>query len=174
MRNSFATAVVICLALTVVTSTGSAQEVRQIPLEPASKPSGQLAPSGQVTCTESADSYTCTARISGVQPNGVFTTWLVNMKPKMEMDQAGEKFAADASGKAQASFRVPKPAFEKWQMLVIALHPDGDASNMKDHVDVLKAPLKATGKTAPRARATTPVSSPTRTRPMATPVGTPS
>ncbi len=166
MRSSLATAVALCLALTGVPSTGSAQEVRQIPLEPAFQPSGQVA------CTESADSYTCTARISGVQPNGVFTTWLVNMEPKMEMDQAGEKFTADASGKAQASFSVPKPAFEKWQMLVIALHPDGDASNMKDHVDVLKAPLKSTGETAARARAT-PVSSPTRTRPMATPVGTP-
>lgn len=81
----------------------------------------------------------------GLKPNGVYTVWLVNMKPAMEMSGLGAgdySFKSDSKGNGRYSATIPGAELEKWQMLIIAYHPDGDPKNMKRHKDALKGELK--------------------------------
>lgn len=80
----------------------------------------------------------------GLNANGVYTVWFVNMKPKMDMTGVGigdYSFKTDAKGEGHYMANVPAAEIEKWQMLEVAYHPDGDPKNMKDIKIALKAIL---------------------------------
>lgn len=81
----------------------------------------------------------------GLKANGVYTVWFVNMKPKMDMAGVGSgdySFKADAKGKGHYTANIPGAEIEKWQMLEVAYHPDGNPKNMKDIKIALKATLR--------------------------------
>ena len=83
--------------------------------------------------------------VSGLKPNEVYTVWLVNMKPKMDMAGVGEgsySFKSDDKGNGHYTGTVSSAELEKWQVLEIAHHPDGDPKNMKKMGIALKADLK--------------------------------
>jgi hypothetical protein len=85
-----------------------------------------------------------TLHMTGLKPNSVYTVWLVNMKPKMDMIGIGEgnyAFKSDPQGDGHYSATVSSDELQKWQMLEIAYHPDGDPKNMKNHGTALKAGL---------------------------------
>ena len=81
----------------------------------------------------------------GLKPNEVYSVWLVNMKPKMDMAGVGEgdySFKADEKGNAHYVATVPSADLKKWQMLEIAHHPDGDPKNMEKMGIALQGSLK--------------------------------
>ena len=83
-----------------------------------------------------------TLHMTGLKPNSVYTVWLVNMKPKMDMMGIGEgdyAFKSDDQGDGHYSVTVSADELHKWQMVEIAYHPDGDPKNMKKMGVALKA-----------------------------------
>jgi hypothetical protein len=83
--------------------------------------------------------------MTGLKPNSVYTVWLVNMKPKMDMAGVGTgdySFKSDAKGAANYSATISSAELEKWQMFEIAYHPDGDAKDMKKMQIALSGPIK--------------------------------
>jgi hypothetical protein len=80
----------------------------------------------------------------GLNPNGVYTVWFVNMKPKKHEAGAGEPpymFKTDSYGNGTYSARLKELPFGKWKMLMIVLHPTGDPKDMKNMVGGLSAKL---------------------------------
>ncbi len=104
---------------------------------------------GQVVITDKgADQKEITITATGLKPDSVYTVWLVNMKPKMGMIGLGTgdySFKSDNRGIGQYSTNVPAAELDKWQMVEVAYHPDGNPKNMKKMGIALKAPVK-TGK----------------------------
>ena|SRR6266545_1726598 len=91
------------------------------------------------------DQKEITIKATGLKPDGVYTVWLVNMKPKMDMVGVGTgdfSFKADDKGKGNYTATIPTTEFAKWKMLEIAHHPDGDAKNMKNMEITLKGDVK--------------------------------
>lgn len=80
----------------------------------------------------------------GLKPNGVYTVWFVNMKPKKHEAGAGEPpymFKTDSYGNGTYSARLKESPFGKWKMLMIVLHPTRDPKDMKNMVGGLSAKL---------------------------------
>ena len=80
----------------------------------------------------------------GLEPNGVYTVWFVNMKPKKHEAGAGEApymFKTDSYGNGTYSAQLKESPFGKWKTLMIVLHPTGDPKDMKNMVGGLSAKL---------------------------------
>ena len=80
----------------------------------------------------------------GLKPNGVYTVWFVNMKPKKHEAGAGEPpymFKTDTYGNGMYSAPLQESPFGKWKMLMIVLHPTGDPKDMKNMIGGLSAKL---------------------------------
>jgi hypothetical protein len=78
----------------------------------------------------------------GLRPNGVYTVWFVNMKPKKQEAGAGNMpymFKTDVNGKGLYKSSLSEPPFGKWAVLMIVLHPTGDPKDMKNMVPALSA-----------------------------------
>ena len=76
-----------------------------------------------------------TLNLTGLKANGLYTVWLVNEKPKMSMNGLGTgeySFKADDQGKATYTAEIDADELEKWQIIKVAFHPDGNPKNMKD------------------------------------------
>jgi hypothetical protein len=76
----------------------------------------------------------------GLQPNGVYTVWFVNMKPKKQEVGVGQPpymFKTNAQGGGSYSASLSTSPFGKWEAVMIVLHPKGDPMNMKDMVPAL-------------------------------------
>ena len=83
--------------------------------------------------------------MTGLKPNSVYTVWLVNMKPKMDMLGVGTGdylFKSDGKGIGNYTATISNAELEKWEMLEIAYHPDGNAKNMKKMQIALSGPIK--------------------------------
>ena len=81
----------------------------------------------------------------GLKPNEMYTVWLVNMKPKMDMAGLGAgdyAFTSDADGKGRYTGTVSAAEFGKWQLIEIAHHPDRNPRNMKNMGIALKGDFK--------------------------------
>lgn len=92
------------------------------------------------------DQKEITIEAKGLKPNAVYTVWLVNMKPKMDMIGVGPgdySFKSDDKGNAHYSANVSAAEIEKWQVLEIPHHPDGDPKNMKKMGIALKADIRS-------------------------------
>lgn len=71
----------------------------------------------------------------GLKPNSVYTVWLVNMKPKMDMAGLGGgdySFKSDVKGDASYSATIGSADLSKWQLIELAYHPSGDPKNTKE------------------------------------------
>lgn len=80
----------------------------------------------------------------GLKANGVYTVWFVNMKPKMDMAGVGSgdySFKADAKGNGHYTATVSAAEMEKWELIEVAYHPDGNPMNMENIKIALKAKL---------------------------------
>jgi hypothetical protein len=76
-----------------------------------------------------------TITAKGLKPNSVYTVWLVNMKPKMDMAGLGGgdySFKSDDKGNASYSATIGSADLSKWQLIDLAYHPSGDPKNMKE------------------------------------------
>ena len=84
----------------------------------------------------------------GLRPNGVYTVWFVNMKPKKHEAGAGQApymFKTDGGGNGSYSSTLSDSPFGKWEMIMIVLHPDGDPANMKKMVGALSTMIPKSG-----------------------------
>jgi hypothetical protein len=91
---------------------------------------------GTVTLSESSIDI----EAKGLRPNGVYTVWFVNMKPKKHEAGAGQApymFKSDGKGNGTYTSSLTESPFGKWQTVMIVLHPNGDPMNMKDMVPAL-------------------------------------
>ena len=92
-----------------------------------------------------ADQKEITIHATGLKPNQVYTAWLVNMKPKMDMIGVGTgdyAFKSDDKGTGHYVGAISAAELAKWEMIEIAHHPDGDPKNMKKMGIALMADLK--------------------------------
>ncbi len=112
----------------------------QLPLK-AEKPS----PGASGTISISDNSLNIQAK--GLRPNGVYTVWFVNMKPKKQEVGVGQSpymFKTDAEGNGSYTATLSESPFGKWQVVMIVLHPKGDPMNMKDMVPALSTMIPKT------------------------------
>lgn len=133
----------IILVLTVFVVFAAAGGERKIDLK-ADK-SGKGAKGEVVVIDKGADQKEITITMKGLKPNSVYTVWLVNMKPKMDMIGVGMgdySFKSDDKGNANYTATISSVEMEKWQMIEIGYHPDGDPKNMNKMKIALKAPVK--------------------------------
>jgi hypothetical protein len=78
----------------------------------------------------------------GLRPNGVYTVWFVNMKPKKQETGAGTMpymFKTDTNGNGTYESSLSESPFGKWSVLMTVLHPTGDPKDMKNMVPALSA-----------------------------------
>ena len=72
--------------------------------------------------------------VRGLKPEGVYTVWFVNMKPKMDMAGIGTPdyvIKIDNKGSGTDRATVSASELEKWQVIEIAYHKSGDPKDMK-------------------------------------------
>jgi len=80
----------------------------------------------------------------GLRPNGVYTVWFVNMKPKKHEAGAGTApyvFRADGQGKGSYESPLSESPLGKWSTLMVVRHPTGDPGDMKNMVPALSAKI---------------------------------
>jgi hypothetical protein len=78
----------------------------------------------------------------GLRPNGVYTVWFVNMKPKKHEGGAGSApytFRTDGQGKGSYESPLSESPFGKWSTIMVVRHPSGDPADMKNMAPALSA-----------------------------------
>jgi hypothetical protein len=78
----------------------------------------------------------------GLRPNGVYTVWFVNMKPKKHEAGAGTApymFRSDGQGKGAYEAPLSESPFGKWGTIMVVRHTTGDPGDMKNMVPALSA-----------------------------------
>jgi len=96
---------------------------------------GKGASGAAVIADKGGDQKEVTITAKGLQPNSVYTVWLVNTKPKMDMAGLGEgdySFRSDDKGNASYSATIGSADLSKWQLIELAYHPSGDPKNVKE------------------------------------------
>ena len=96
---------------------------------------GKGASGAAVITDKGGDQKEVAITAKGLKPNSVYTVWLVNMKPKMDMAGLGEgdySFRSDDKGNATFSATIGSADLSKWQLIELAYHPSGDPKNMKE------------------------------------------
>ncbi len=81
-----------------------------------------------------------------LKPNEVYTVWLVNMEPRMEMAGLGTgdyAFTSDSAGNGTYTATISGANLNKWKLIKIAHHPDRNARNMKNIGTALEGELKS-------------------------------
>ena|SRR5437016_4570987 len=130
------------LIFAVLAVSGFAQGQQKVALKADKAGKGAK---GEVTIADAkAGQKELTITVSGLRPNSVYTVWLVNMKPKMDMAGVGSgdySFKSDEKGTANYSATIPSAELEKWRMFEIAYHPNGDAKDMKKMEIALSGPI---------------------------------
>lgn len=82
----------------------------------------------------------------GLRPNGVYTVWFVNMKPKKHETGAGAapySFRTDGQGKGSYESPLSESPFGTWSMIMVVRHPAGDPADMKNMAPALSAGIPA-------------------------------
>ena len=133
----------IILVFTVFVMSAMAANEQKITLK-ADK-AGQGAKGEVVIADGKVGEKEITISMTGLKPNSVYTVWLVNMKPKMDMLGVGTgdySFKSDGKGIGNYTATISNAEFEKWEMLEIAYHPDGNAKNMKKMQIALSGPIQ--------------------------------
>lgn len=89
---------------------------------------------GTVTINDEMGQKKIVIHLEYLRPNSVYTVWLVNEKPKMDMMGLGMgnySFKTDDKGTGHYEATISADDLGKWQVMKIAFHPDGDSKNMK-------------------------------------------
>lgn len=89
---------------------------------------------GKVEITDADGKKKVHLTVEYLRPNAIYTVWLVNEKPKMDMAGLGTgdySFETDGKGEGHYFADISADDLAKWQVMKIAYHPDGDAKNMK-------------------------------------------
>jgi hypothetical protein len=131
------------LVLAVGISSLWAAGMQRLPLTPG--PDGGDAKGEATIVDKNAATKEIIIAAQGLKPNAMYTVWVVNMKPKMDMAGVGTgdyAFKSDATGRGQFIGTFPAADLAKWQILEVAHHPDGDSKNMKNIGVVLTGALK--------------------------------
>jgi len=128
---------VICSLLVVVFSlfTGLAIAAGDQKVALKADKAGKGASGTAVIVDKGGDQKEVTITAKGLKPNSVYTVWLVNMKPKMDMAGLGGgdySFKSDDKGNAIYSATIGSADLSKWQVIDLAYHPSGDPKNMKE------------------------------------------
>jgi hypothetical protein len=136
-------ALAIILGSTVLATSALAAGEQKITLK--AEKAGQEA-RGQVVITDGkAGQKEIAISMTGLKPNSVYTVWLVNMKPKMDMLGVGTgdySFKSDGKGTGSYAAAISNAELEKWEMLEIVYHPDGNAKDMKKMQIALNGSVK--------------------------------
>ncbi len=77
-----------------------------------------------------------------LRPNGVYTVWFVNMKPKKHETGAGAapySFRTDEQGKGSYESPLSESPFGKWEAIMVVRHTTDDPADMKNMVPALSA-----------------------------------
>jgi hypothetical protein len=85
-------------------------------------------------------------QVAGLRPNGVYTVWFVNMKPKKQEAGAGAapySFRTDRHGKGSYESLLSESPFGKWRTIMVVRHPTGDPAGMKNMAPALSAGIPA-------------------------------
>jgi len=96
---------------------------------------GKGASGTAVIVDKGGDRKEVTITAKGLKPNSVYTVWLVNMEPKMDMAGLGGddySFKSDDKGDAIYSATIGSADLSRWQVIDLAYHPSGDPKNMKE------------------------------------------
>jgi len=96
---------------------------------------GKGASGAAVITDKGGDQKEVAITAKGLKPNSVYTVWLVNMNPKMDMAGLGEggySLKSDDKGDASYSATIGSADLSKWQLIELAYHPSGDPKNMKE------------------------------------------
>jgi hypothetical protein len=121
------------VAFTLFTGLAMAAGEQKVALK-ADK-AGKGASGETVILDKGGDQKEVTITAKGLKPNSVYTVWLVNVKPKMDMAGLGVgdfHFKSDDKGKASYSATIGSAELSKWQLIDLAYHPSGDPKNMKE------------------------------------------
>jgi hypothetical protein len=136
IRNTVPVGIVI-LTLIAAPLVWAGGHGRLIPLEPTK---------AHPAATGSAfiDGQHVSVQARGLKPDAVYTVWFVNTKPKKHETGAGQPpymFKTDTWGNGSYSAALSETPFDKWAMVMIVQHPNGDPKDMKQMVGALKAML---------------------------------
>jgi hypothetical protein len=96
--------------------------------------------------TAAVDEGKIRIQAEGLRPNGVYTVWFVNMKPKKHETGAGAapfSFRTDGQGKGSYESTLSESPFGKWSMIMVVRHPTGDPADMKNMAPALSAGIPA-------------------------------
>ncbi len=96
---------------------------------------GKGASGTAVIVDKGGDRKEVTIAAKGLKPDSVYTVWLVNVKPKMDMAGLGESdysVKSDDKGNASYSATIGSADLSKWQLIELAYHPSGDPRNTKE------------------------------------------
>ena len=143
--------VVVFSLMTFAHAVGEQTIVQTIVLEAG--PAGKGAHGEVAIKNNGQDQKEITINATGLKPRSVYTVWLVNVKPslvpflKPKMETAGVgsgdySFRSDETGTGQYTATISTTELERWHLLKIAHHPDGDPTNMKNTGGALQAHLK--------------------------------
>ncbi len=119
-------------------------EPKKIPLMPDPKWVTAAKASGEVTISQQGDRAELTLTSKGLKAGGVYSVWFVNMQPQMQkagVGQAPYAFTADKNGLGAYKTTVSATDLQKWQVLFIVRHPDGNPKNMENMEDALMGKL---------------------------------
>lgn len=123
----------LVVVLSLVAGLAVAAGDRKIALK-ADK-AGKGASGTAVIVDKGGDRKEVTIAAKGLKPNSVYTVWLVNVKPKMDMAGLGESdysVKSDDKGNASYSSTIGSADLSKWQLIELAYHPSGDPKNTKE------------------------------------------
>ncbi len=131
--NRLVSSSLLVVAFSLFAGLAMAAETQRVTLDAGR--AGKGASGEAVIANRGADQREIAITAKGLKPNSVYTVWLVNMKPKMDMTGLGTgDFAvrSDSRGNASYSAAIATADLSKWQLIELAYHPSGDARNMKE------------------------------------------
>lgn len=132
----------MALGLVLLVSVGTAHAIKdKVSLESAT---GKAEAKGEALIKDAANNQKqITVNVSGLQPNSTYTVWFTGEEAKdmAAVGQKGQSFTTDANGNAQYTANVARAGIDKWKKLEVALHPDGNPSNMDNIRIELKGDL---------------------------------
>ncbi|MBW2065663.1 MAG: hypothetical protein JRJ03_12140 [Deltaproteobacteria bacterium] len=128
---------VILMVIALGTLAWASGQATRVPLT-------ALKPHPNATGTAFIGGQSITIEAKGLKSNSVYTVWFVNMVPKKSVAGAGSAphaFKTDSEGNGFYNAPLNKSPFGDWAMIMIMLHPTGDAKDMKNMVGALSAKL---------------------------------
>lgn len=83
-------------------------------------------------------------KATGLKAYAVFSVWFLNPKQKESAGLGYGNFDFTSNGRGEGYYRavIPISELDRWEVMAVYFHPDGDARNAKERKDALKGRLK--------------------------------